>query len=162
MIKAILAVALLTFLGSAPALARDHDRGADEAQIRAIEQAQASAWNAHDIARYAALFSERADVVNVLGWWWKSRAELNAKLGAAHRSAFRDSHLDIRDVAIRFISPTTAIAHVRWTMAGAKSPTGVTSLTPQVGLQTQVLEKQHGAWLITVFQNTNSVPELPL
>jgi uncharacterized protein (TIGR02246 family) len=161
MIKARVAATLLTLTVSAPALARAAGGGAaDEARIRAIEQAQASAWNAHDIARYAALFSDKADVVNVLGWWWKSRDELNAKLGAAHRSVFRDSQLDIRDVQIRFVSPTVAIAHVRWTMSGAKSPTGVASLTPQAGLQTQVLERLHGGWLITEFQNTNSVPEV--
>ena len=162
MIKAGLAAALLALTAWAPALAREGHVSADEAQIRAIEQAQATAWNAHDIGRYAALFSEHANVVNVLGWWWKNRAELNTKLGAAHRSAFRDSRLDIQTIDVRFISPTTAVAHVRWTMAGARSPTGVSSLTPQAGVQTQVLEKRRGAWLITEFQNTESVPETPL
>ena len=38
----------------------------------------------------------------------------------------------------------------------------VASLTPQSGIQTQVLEKRLGDWMITEFQNTNSVPEIPL
>ena len=134
---------------------------ADEARIRGIEQEQASAWNAHDIARYAALFAPGANTVNVLGWWWKSRDELQAKLGAAHRSVFRDSRLTITNVELRFISPAVAVAHVRWTMTGALSPTGAPGLTPIAGIQTQVLEKRNGHWAITEFQNTNSVPERP-
>src|SRR5207302_8483158 len=108
------------------------------------------------------LFSEKADVINVLGWWWKSRTELNDKLGAAHRSAFRESRMDIEQVDVRFLSAAIAVAHVKWKMTGAKSPTGVASLTPQSGIQTQVLEKRLGDWMITEFQNTNSVPEIPL
>jgi len=160
MIRIIVAAGVFTLLGSGSAFARTANTSTDQAAIRSIEQAQASAWNAHDVALYANLFSEKADVVNVLGWWWKSRAELSAKLGAAHKSVFRESHMDIKDVQIRFISPVVAVAHVVWTMTGAKSPTGVASLTPQVGIQTQVLEKRRGAWVITEFQNTNSVPEV--
>ena len=158
--KIVLPAVLLTMAASAHASAADVASPSAEASIRSLEQAQAAAWNAHDIAGYSALFSEKSDVVNVLGWWWKSRAELNAKLGAAHRSVFRDSQMTIQDVQIRFISPAVAIAHVRWTMTGARSPTGVAGLAPQAGIQTQVLEKVRGRWLITEFQNTNSVPEV--
>jgi uncharacterized protein (TIGR02246 family) len=68
---------------------------ADEAAIRALQQQQASAWNAHDIDAYAGLFTEGADVINVLGWHWKSRAELKAKLGQAFASVFARSQLMI-------------------------------------------------------------------
>lgn len=160
MSKTVAACLLLALTAAMPAAAQRGGTSADEAQIRAIEQGQATAWNSHDIGRYADLFSENANVVNVLGWWWKSRGELQAKLGAAHMSVFRDSHMDVQDVQIRFVSPTVAVAHVRWTMRGAKSPTGIANLAPQVGLQTQFLEKRRGKWLITEFQNTNSVPEV--
>jgi uncharacterized protein (TIGR02246 family) len=113
MIRIVLSAALLAALAQAPAHAQPANPRGDEAQIMSLEQAQASAWNAHDIARYAGLFSDDANVVNVLGWWWKSRAELNAKLAAAHRTAFRDSRMDIENVQVRFVSPTVAVAHVR-------------------------------------------------
>jgi hypothetical protein len=42
-------------------------------------------------------------------------------------------------------------------MTGAKAPPGIPE--PRQGIQTQVLRKQGGQWLIAAFQNTNSIPE---
>jgi uncharacterized protein (TIGR02246 family) len=133
----------------------------DEAEIRTIETQQAEAWNHHDAKAYATLFTEDADVVNVLGWWWKGRPQLESKLTAAYAFVFRESTLTIDEVDIKFLNPEMAIAHVRWSMTGAKSATGNASQIPQQGIQTQVLQKHAGKWLIAVFQNTNGVPEVP-
>jgi uncharacterized protein (TIGR02246 family) len=131
----------------------------DEAKIRALQQRQAAAWNAHDIEAYASLFTPDADIVNVLGWHWRSRAELKEKLGRGFRSVFARSRMTIARVSVEFLKPDLAVAHVRWTMSGARSPTGAGKDVPQQGIQTQVLVKHGGVWRITHFQNTNSVPE---
>jgi uncharacterized protein (TIGR02246 family) len=135
----------------------------DVAKIETLEQEQAQAWSAHDAARYARLFTEDADVVNVLGWHWKGRAELEHKLTRAFALVFARSQLSVHDVGVRFLRPDVAIAHVPWTMTGALSPTGGTA-PPQQGLQTQTLVKRDGRWRIAAFQNTNAVPqtEFPL
>jgi uncharacterized protein (TIGR02246 family) len=135
---------------------------ADEAAIRALQQQQASAWNAHDIAAYAALFTEDAHVINVLGWHWQSRTELKEKLGRGFASVFARSRLSIGAIDIEFLAPAIAVAHVRWTMTGAGSPTGAASDTPEAGIQTLVMLKRGRDWRIADFQNTNSVPERPL
>jgi|SRR6266498_5807190 len=131
----------------------------EEAEIREVQVRQAEAWNRHDAAEYASLFSEDGDVVNVVGWWWRGRPAIESKLTAAFSFVFRESILTITDVHVRFLSPAIAIVHVRWTMVGAKTPPGVPE--PRQGIQLQVLKKQGGKWLITSFQNTNSVPEVP-
>lgn len=131
----------------------------DEASIRALEQRQAAAWNAHDIRAYAALFTSDASIVNVLGWQWHSRAELQEKLGQAFRSVFARSQMTISNVSLTFLKSDVAVAHVRWTMTGAMSPTGAGTDAPQQGIQTQVLVRSGGVWRISDFQNTNSVPE---
>ncbi|MDB5669711.1 MAG: hypothetical protein JWO25_670 [Alphaproteobacteria bacterium] len=131
----------------------------DGAQIRALEQQQAAAWNAHDISAYGALFTADAQVVNVLGWHWRSRAELVEKLGRAFGSVFARSRMTIGDVSIDYLKPDVAVAHVEWTMVGALSPTGSGSDAPERGIQTQVLVRRGGAWRIAHFQNTNAVPE---
>lgn len=130
----------------------------DEAKIRQLQAQQAATWNRHDAAAYANLFTEDGDVVNVVGWWWKSRPEIESKLTAAFAFAFKGSTLTITDVQVRFLSPVIAIAHVRWTMVGAKTPPGIPE--PREGIQLQILKKQAGKWLIASFQNTNSVPEV--
>jgi uncharacterized protein (TIGR02246 family) len=131
----------------------------DDAAIRQVQSRQADAWNSHDAPAYASLFTLDGDVVNVVGWWWRGRAEIESKLRAAFALVFRDSKLTITDVQVKFLTPEIAVAHVRWTMEGAKAPTGIPE--PRQGIQTQVLRKQAGTWLIAAFQNTNSVPETP-
>lgn len=129
----------------------------DEALVRKAAVAQADAWNRHDAKAYAALFAEDADVINVVGWWWQGRAQLEAKLTQAYTRMFKNSALTFTDVQVRFLDPQTAIAHARWTMTGATPPPGMPE--PKAGIQTLVLRKHAGHWLIDVFQNTNSIPE---
>ena len=151
---AVFLLASLVVAGRAAA-ARDVDA------VQAVEAAQATAWNHHDAKAYAALFSPDADVVNVLGWWWKSRAELEARLGRAFSGVFRKSVLHIRSVDVRFPASDVAVAHVRWTMIGALSPDGRPEDTPQQGIQTQLLVRAGTGWIIDAFQNTITRPERP-
>ena len=131
----------------------------DEAEIREVATRQGDTWSRHDAKAYAALFTEDCDVVNVVGWWWKGRAELERKLTAAFRFVFKESTLSIGEVEVRFLSPEIALAHARWTMVGARTPTGIPE--PREGIQTLVFTKQAGHWLISGFQNTHSIPERP-
>jgi len=131
----------------------------DEAAIRALETRQPEAWNKHDAKAYASLFTEDGDCINIVGWWWKGRAEIEQKLTDAYHYVFKESALTITNVDIRFLTSDVAVAHVRWTMTGARTPTGLP--VPQQGIQTHVLQKKNGQWLIAAFQNTLSVPEMP-
>jgi uncharacterized protein (TIGR02246 family) len=133
-------------------------QGPDEAAIRQVQEQQADAWNRHDATAYANLFTDDGDVVNVVGWWWRGRPEIKSKLDSAFALVFRDSRLTITDVQVRFLSPAIAIAHVSWTMVGAKTPQGIPE--PREGIQLQVLTKAAGGWVIASFQNTNRVPEV--
>lgn len=133
---------------------------ADVVAIRALQVRQADAWNRHDAADYSDLFAHDGDVVNVLGWWWQGRTEIRDKLVEAFAYVFKESTLTITDVHVRFLDSKTAVAHVRWTMEGAKAPPGAPN-PPSTGIQVQILRKEDGRWRIASFQNTNSVPETP-
>jgi uncharacterized protein (TIGR02246 family) len=97
--------------------------------------------------------------VNVVGWWWQGRAQIEKKIADAHAYLFRESTLTDKEIRIRFLTSDTAIVHVRWSMVGAKDPDGAGQ--PRTGLETQVLRKLSGKWLIAAFHNTDSIPELP-
>jgi uncharacterized protein (TIGR02246 family) len=147
---------LITAFGSTIPAA---DGQADEAAIRDIVQTrQQQAWNQHDARAYAALFAEDGEVVNVVGWWWRGRAEIETKLTDAFAFVFRESALTITQVEVRFLAPEIAVAHVLWTMSGARTPPGMPE--PRKGIQTVVLQKRGGNWMIAAFQNTNHVPEV--
>ena len=153
-------IILLVFLFALPQISFATTVSKDEEEIRNLETRQQEAWNKHDAKAYASLFTENGDCVNVVGWWWKGRAEIEQKLTAAYAFVFRESVLTITNVDVRLLTPTVAIAHVRWTMTGAKTPKGIPE--PQQGLQTHTLQKQSdGKWLIAAFQNTNAIPEMP-
>jgi uncharacterized protein (TIGR02246 family) len=152
----VLVLVVSLVMGSASSVSAQEQ---DEAAIRQVQERQADAWNRHDAAAYANLFSEDGDVVNVVGWWWRGRSEIKSKLDTAFAFVFRDSKLSITEVQVRFLSPVVAIAHVSWTMVGAKTPPGIPE--PRAGIQLQVLTKAADGWMIASFQNTNSVPEVP-
>jgi uncharacterized protein (TIGR02246 family) len=135
------------------------DQQTDEAAIRVLQERQAEAWNRHDAKAYADLFAEDGDVVNVVGWWWKGRSEIESKLTTAFAFVFRDSALTITDVKVRFLTADIAIAHVSWTMKGARTPPSIPE--PRQGIQMQVLQRRPVGWLIASFQNTNALPEAP-
>jgi uncharacterized protein (TIGR02246 family) len=137
---------------SVPAVAEQQD---DTAAIRQVQVLQAAAWNQHDARAYANLFAEDGDAVNVVGWWWRGRPEIERKMREGFESFFAQSTLTITDVDVRFLSSTMAVAHVRWTMAGAKTPPNMPE--PREGIQLQILTKQATGWLIASFQNTNSL-----
>ena len=152
-------LALLSFLVLfSPIIARCESEQ-DKADIRNLQNQQADAWNRHDAKAYASLFREDGDCVNVVGWWWKGRAEIEKKLTDAYLFVFKESVLTIKDVDVKFLGVDLAVAHVRWTMTGARTPKGIPE--PQQGIQTQVLQKQSGKWQIATFQNTNAIPEMP-
>lgn len=133
----------------------------EEAAIRKVEADLVEAWNRHDAKSWANLCTEDADVVNVVGWWWKGRPEIEKKIADIHAFIFRESILTNDETHIRFLTPDTAIVHVRWSMIGAKNPDG-TPGQPRKGVETQVMHKEAGKWLVSAFHNTDSVPEVPL
>ena len=147
-----------TLVANAPA--GTADAAENVAQINALEHRQATSWNAHDAHAYAQLYTRDADVVNVVGWHWRGRDELERKLGRGFGFIFARSRLTIGEISVRFLKPDVAVVHVQWTMTGALGPTGGAA-PPQRGIQTQVLLKQGGVWRIDAFQNTNAAPEQP-
>ena len=134
-------------------------QSADQTEIESIAMRQGETWTRHDAKAYAALFTEDCDVINILGWRWKGRNDVERKLTEAFRFVFRDSRLTITEVDTRFLRNDVAVAHARWTMTGAKVPPRMPE--PRAGIQTLVLTKQSGHWLIAAFQNTTSLPERP-
>jgi uncharacterized protein (TIGR02246 family) len=128
-----------------------------EEPIRAHVRRMMVAWNAHDMHAFAALFSADAEFVNVVGMWWRGRAQIEAAHVATHRTMFKDSQLSGEVAAVKAVRPDVAVAHLRWTMTGALSPAGA-RIPPRHGVMVFVLAKDGGeAWTIRAAQNTDIV-----
>ena len=122
-----------------------------------VAAAFADAWNRHDMDDFAALFSEDANFVNVVGMWWKDRAEIEAAHRATHKTMFRDSRLEGAAASVIELSPGLASVHYRWTLTGASAPDGSPAGTRE-GILLLVLKKEQPGWRIKVAQNTDVVP----
>jgi uncharacterized protein (TIGR02246 family) len=132
----------------------------DEATaIRTVETSLQEAWNHHDAKAFAGFFADDADCVNVVGWWWKGRPQIESKVADSHVLMFRDSTLTNDEIHIRFLTSQIAVVHVRWSMVGHRNPDG-TPGQPRRGIQTHILQEREDKWLIAAFNNSDSVPEV--
>jgi uncharacterized protein (TIGR02246 family) len=152
------AVSVLAVPLAVPAFSAD--RSQDEAAIHKVEKGLQEAWNRHDAQAFASFFAEDADCLNVVGWWWKGRPQIEKKVAAAHVLMFRDSILTNDEIQVRFLTPRIAVVHVRWSMVGNRNPDGSPG-QPRRGIQTHILQKQSEKWLIAAFNNNDSIPEVP-
>ena len=95
-----------------------------KSQIANLIDVLSESWNRHDMATYAAQFTEDADFVNVIGMHWRGRPEIEARHADVHGTIFRNSTLRTFDNSLRLLGPGIVLAHIKWEMTGHESPQG--------------------------------------
>ncbi len=132
-----------------------------QTQMENIVAALAETWNRHDMAGYAALFSEDADFVNVVGMHWRGRREIEACHVRLHETIFRDSHVRCADWSVRMFREDVALVHISCQMIGAE---GLENWKVAEVRRTQMsvvlvpAERSRYGWEITALHNTEVVP----
>jgi uncharacterized protein (TIGR02246 family) len=126
----------------------------DENAVMSVGEEAIAAWNAHDMARFARLFREDADFVNVYGAWWTGRTRIEAEHVATHATVFRRSRLSASEMRVRFLRCDVASLHIRWDLVDLVAPDG-TQIGPRKGVLVCVLVKEQFGWQIAVGQNTD-------
>lgn len=125
----------------------------DEAEVRALMQRLNEAWGNADA--YAALFTEDADYITFDG----SLAKGREAIAEVHRPLFegilKGSRLVGETLSVRFLTPDIALVHSKGAVLQKrqKQPSRRAS-----SVQTNVVVRQDGHWLITAFQNTRYRP----
>jgi uncharacterized protein (TIGR02246 family) len=126
------------------------------AEVTRVVEAFAESWNKHDMNAFAELFSPDAEFVNVVGLWWRGRAEIKAAHEFTHQTLFKNSRLSIDEIAVRFPAPAIAISRCRWTLEGHVTPEGA-PLPARRGILLNLLRRESGKWLIIDSQNTDII-----
>ncbi len=158
---AALAAALLAGAVGTPAPAQDRAPSArDSLAVRALARGWEEAWNAHDMARFAALFTDDADFVNVGGRHLKGRALIEEQHARLHATQFRASVLTNGVPAVQFLNAATALVHLDWSMRGDVGPDG-TPRAPRAGVVSWVVLRTAAGWRIRAAHNTNAAPVAP-
>lgn len=69
--------------------------GSEEKALAELVADIEKAWNTHDMSRFAARFAEDADFINVRGWWWRGREEIEHRHALLHETMFRESSMSL-------------------------------------------------------------------
>ena len=124
----------------------------DEASIRRLVQQMEASWNAGDGNAFAALFTEDAHFVNIMGWHVTGRKAITEGHEQIFATIYKDSQNTALSTAVRFVRADIALAYVDWHLRFWQE--GVWS--DRQAMSTLVLVKQTEpvAWQITSFHNT--------
>jgi uncharacterized protein (TIGR02246 family) len=125
-----------------------------EADVRAVLDRLAQAWNDGDATAYGRLFTEDADYVTFFGLNFPGREAIEESHRALFEGPLKGSKLTGRlggTAKVRFVRPDVAVAVV----GGGSSLTGAdTADEGRESTVSFVLVQDGGEWLITAFQNT--------
>jgi len=125
----------------------------DEDAIRAVIAATTDAFSRHDATAWVTFCTPDAQLVTVRGESMNGVGEIEKGLTTIFQARGRNVTLKTLGVAVRFIRPDVALAHVTNELSGLVTPEGQT-LPSHQELSIRVLVKDQGAWRITAFHNT--------
>lgn len=122
----------------------------DKAAIAALPQRIAAAWEAHDAAAFAAVFTE--DAVMILpGLYRKGRAEIRSFMAKAFEGPYRSTRVTGKPVDVRIFGTDSGVLI---TQGGVLAPGEVEVSAERVVRASWFVVKQDGEWLLAGYQNS--------
>jgi uncharacterized protein (TIGR02246 family) len=128
---------------------------ADETAVRAVLERQLAAWAAGDGTAFGATVTEDSDLITFDGTHVTGRQTIASYMQQAFDTVLADTRVEAAPVRIRFLNDDTA---VMITEGGVVFPGEAEVPSERFSIQTFVLTKQDGQWLIEAFQNTRIDP----
>jgi uncharacterized protein (TIGR02246 family) len=157
--RTLAAVLALSVLTPPAAVAQDQ---AAEARIRAIVDAQVTAWNVGDGAAYAAAVGPDVSFTNLFGMVMYGVAPFTERHRQILATFYKGTtkHHAIR--RIRFVTPDVAIVDIDNEVRGVKAmPAGI-PVPPDGVVRTQLMEvfvQRGGRWWIEAYHNVDLKPD---
>ncbi len=94
--------------------------------------------------------------MNVVGLWWRKRADIARAHDYALKSFFADTSLAPGATTVRPLGPDHAVVQCRFRLTGQRAPDG-TEAGARRTVFTFVLERRAGGWICVTAQNTDIV-----
>jgi uncharacterized protein (TIGR02246 family) len=153
----ILAVTMTTSIygvGQAVPLAQP-----DATQIREALKGMDDAWNRHDMTAFVSYMADNVEWVNVVGMWWKGKAEVYQAHDAFHRTIFKNRQLhEPESIELKLVASDCVLATIIAKADGFTTPSGHVE-PPGRSVLTEVFVKRGGKWLVVQGHNTTIVEE---
>jgi uncharacterized protein (TIGR02246 family) len=131
----------------------------DHLNIQHLFSKLAERWNEGNAEAFAGLFAEDADYIDFTGTYSHGRQAIERLHHQLFQGPLKGSRLMYEGALnIRSVQPDVAIVVAR----GAAEPPAGSPVTPdRYSINTSVLIKRAGQWIITAFQN-NRVQPIPM
>lgn len=126
----------------------------ETAEIRAALDGIQTAWNHHDMKAFVNYMTDDVEWVNIVGMWWRGKAQVFLAHDRMHRTTFKDRQwhdaepTELRQVAAGVVIVTQAVP-----MDGFPSPDGKEA-PPNRNMLTLVFVHRDGRWLVVEGHNT--------
>ena len=131
------------------------DKSTDEAEIRTTVMTMQGEWNRHDMAAFASHMTDDVEWVNVVGTWWKGKAQVQGTLDRYHKTIFKNRLLhDPTTLGFHMIAPGVIVATVIRMTDGYTGSAGQV-IPPVSDILTLTFVKHDGIWLIAEGHNTS-------
>jgi uncharacterized protein (TIGR02246 family) len=161
-------LALALLLGASHAFAQLSP--ADEAAIRRTVQRITANYTDHHFADMAAYTTPDVSWVNIVGMWWRGRAQVQQAHQQIFDTIFKGVAFTPGKPTVRGIAPGVALVNLYCHTGAFYPPDGIDHGTNKEGeaddLLTLVLVKKQGKWLLAAGQNTvvraNAQPNNPV
>lgn len=129
-----------------------------EMEIRDLTEKYMALWSQHAIAEHTKLFTEDADLVNVVGMHLHGRQEIFDQHVQLHRTIFANSVSRIIDLSVHLLADEIALVHMNWEMKGAAQLPGWNVPEPRTGVMTLLWVNQGNGWRVRAVHNTDTLP----
>jgi uncharacterized protein (TIGR02246 family) len=136
-------------MGKAPSIPEE-----DATQIHAALEGMDDAWNRHDMTAFVSHAADDVEWVNIVGMWWKGKAQVYKALNSFHKTMFKDRQVhEPQGTQLKMVAPNCVVANFIQTIDGFTSPSGQVMPAGRSVL-TEVFVKRNGRWLLVRAQNT--------
>jgi uncharacterized protein (TIGR02246 family) len=129
----------------------------NDAKIRELYGRFESAWNKHDAAALAAIWTIDGDHREPDGRVAKGRDEVQMLFAEEHATVFKDSQLHLDVKTIWFITADVALIDGEYRLSGVPGPDGK-PLPPRTGHLSSVLLQERGQWWVAASRLMIPVP----
>ncbi|WP_051878842.1 SgcJ/EcaC family oxidoreductase [Chryseobacterium sp. FH1] len=130
----------------------------DEKVIQAQVTQMVSDWNTHEFKNMDSYMTDDVEWVNIVGMWWKGRAEVKAAHQGNFGAFFKGVPFKQKSLKTRFLTKDVAVATLISSVGEFFPPDGIdhgnNKMPASDDILTLVFVKQNGKWLIASGQNT--------
>ncbi|WDF47830.1 SgcJ/EcaC family oxidoreductase [Chryseobacterium sp. KACC 21268] len=130
----------------------------DEKAIQAQITQMVSDWNTHEFKNMDSYMTDDVEWVNIVGMWWKGRAEVKAAHQGNFGAFFKGVPFKQKSLKTRFLTKDVAVATLISSVGEFFPPDGIdhgnNKMPASDDILTLVFVKQNGKWLIASGQNT--------